>query len=58
MTVPIVACRALYKMCLDTAAYRREIISLIDDEENIFNRYAGVTFGSKEAAINEADNWE
>ena len=58
VTVPIVECRAPYKMILDTVAYRQEIINLIDDEENNFNRYAGVKFGSMEAANNEAGNWE
>ena len=58
VTVPIVECRAPYKAFLDTVAYRQEIINLIDDEENNFNRYAGVKFGSMEAANNEAGNWE
>lgn len=58
VTVPIVECRAPYKLVLDTVAYRQEIINLIDDEENNFNRYAGVKFGSMEAANNEAGNWE
>ena len=43
---------------LDTVAYRQEIINLIDDEENNFNRYPGVKFGSMEAGNNEAGNWE
>ena len=58
VTVPIVECRAPYKMFLDTVTYRQEVINLIDDEENNFNRYAGVKFGSMEAANNEAGNWE
>ena len=58
VTVPIVEGRAPYKLFLDTVAYRQEIINLIDDEENNFNRYAGVKFGSMEAANNEAGNWE
>ena len=58
VTVPIVECRAPYKMFLDTVAYRQEIINLIDDEENNFNRYAGVKFGSMESGNNEAGNWE
>ena len=58
VTVPIVECRAPDKLFLDTVAYRQEIINLIDDEENNFNRYAGVKFGSMEAANNEAGNWE
>lgn len=58
VVVPIVECRAPYKMFLDTVAYRQEIINLIDEEENIFNRYPGVKFGSMEAGNNEAGNWE
>ena len=57
-SIPIVECRAPYKMFLDTVAYRQEIINLIDDEENNFNRYPGVKFGSMEAGNNEAGNWE
>ena len=58
VVIPVVECRAPYKMFLDTVAYRQEVINLIDDEENNFNRYAGVKFGSMEAANNEAGNWE
>ena len=58
VVIPVVECRAPYKLFLDTVAYRQEIINLIDDEENNFNRYAGVKFGSMEAANNEAGNWE
>lgn len=58
VSVPIVECRAPYKMFLDTVKYRQEIINLVDDEENNFNRYAGVKFGSMENANNEAGNWE
>lgn len=58
VVIPVVECRAPYKAFLDTVAYRQEIINLIDDEENNFNRYAGVKFGSMEAANNEAGNWE
>ncbi len=45
-------------MFLDTTIYRQEIINLIDDDTNNFNRYPGVKFGSMEAANNEAGNWE
>lgn len=58
VTVPIVECRAPYKLFLDTVTYRQEIINLIDDEVNNFNRYPGVKFGSMESANNEAGNWE
>lgn len=58
VVIPIVECRAPYKMFLDTVAYRQEIINLIDDEVNNFNRYPGVKFGSMEAGNNEAGNWE
>lgn len=58
ITVPIVECRAPYKMFLDTIEFRQEIINQIDDDVNNFNRYPGVKFGSMEAANNEAGNWE
>ena len=58
VVVPVVECRAPYKMFLDTVTYRQEVINLIDDEENNFNRYPGVKFGSMEAGNNEAGNWE
>lgn len=58
VTVPIIEVRAPYKYFLDTVKYRQEIINLIDDEVNNFNRYAGVKFGSTESANNEAGNWE
>lgn len=58
VTVPIVECRAPYKMFLDTVEYRQDIINLIDDEVNNYNRYPGVKFGSMDAANNEAGNWE
>ena len=58
VVIPIVECRAPYKAFLDTVNYRQEIVNLIDDEVNNFNRYAGVKFGSMEAGNNEAGNWE
>ena len=58
VTVPIVECRAPYKMFLDTVAYRQEVINLIDEEQNNFNRYPGVKFGSMDSGNNEAGNWE
>ena len=58
MVVPVVECRIPYKAFLDTVEYRQEIINMIDNEVNNFNRYAGVKFGSMENANNEAGNWE
>ena len=56
--VPVVECRAPYKMYLDTIEYRQNIINLIDDRVNNFNAYAGLKFGSMEGSNNEAGNWE
>ena len=56
--VPVVECRAPYKMYLDTIEYRQNIINLIDDRVNNFNEYAGLKFGSMEGSNNEAGNWE
>ena len=58
VVIPVVECRAPYKIFLDTVAYRQEFINLVDDEVHNFNRYPGVKFGSMEAANNEAGNWE
>jgi len=58
VVIPVVECRAPYKAFLDTVTYKQDIINLIDDEVNNFNRYAGVKFGSMEAGNNEAGNWE
>lgn len=58
VVIPVVECRAPYKMFLDTVQYRQAIINLIDDEVNNYNRYPGVKFGSMETGNNEAGNWE
>ncbi len=58
VVIPVVECRIPYKMFLDTVRYRQEIINLIDDDVNNFNRYPGVKFGSMETGNNEAGNWE
>ena len=58
VVIPVVEVRAPYKMFLDTVAYRQEVINLIDDEQNNFNRYPGVKFGSMDSGNNEAGNWE
>ena len=56
--IPVVECRAPYKLYLDTVEYRQNIINLIDDRVNNFNAYAGLKFGSMEGSNNEAGNWE
>ena len=58
VVVPVVECRAPYKLYLDTVAYRQNVINLIDDCVNNFNAYAGLKFGSMEGSNNEAGNWE
>ena len=58
VVIPVVECRAPYKAFLDTVAYRQEVINLIDEEQNNFNRYPGVKFGSMDSGNNEAGNWD
>ena len=58
VVIPVVECRAPYKAFLDTVAYRQEVSNLIDEEQNNFNRYPGVKFGSMDSGNNEAGNWE
>lgn len=57
-TGPFIEVRAPYKLFLDTIKYRQEIINLIDEEVNGFDRYPGIKFGSMEEANNEVGNWE
>ena len=58
VVIPVVEGRAPYQAFLDTVAYRQEVINLIDEEQNNFNRYPGVKFGSMDSGNNEAGNWE
>ncbi|MFI3248342.1 MAG: hypothetical protein R3Y39_04360 [Rikenellaceae bacterium] len=58
IVIPVVECKAPYIYYLDTMAYRQEIINLIDNDVNNYNKYPGVKFGSMEGGNNEAGNWE
>ena len=58
VVIPVVECRAPYKAFLDTVKYRQEVINLIDNLKNNFNKYPGIMFGSMERGNNEAGNWE
>ncbi|MFI3259295.1 MAG: hypothetical protein R3Y16_04285 [Rikenellaceae bacterium] len=58
VVVPIVECKVPYIQYLDTVAYRQEIINLIDNDVNNYNKYPGIKFGSMEGGNNEAGNWE
>ncbi len=58
VVIPIVECRVLYTQYLDTVQYRQEIINLIDNDVNNYNKYPGIKFGSMEGGNNEAGNWE
>ena len=58
VVIPVVECRTPYIAFLDTVAYRQEVINLVDNMKNNFNRYPGIMFGSMEGGNNEAGNWE
>ena len=58
IVIPVVECRTPYIAFLDTVAYRQQVINLIDNMKNNFNRYPGIMFGSMERGNNEAGNWE
>ena len=58
VVIPVVECRTPYIAFLDTVAYRQQVINLIDNMKNNFNRYPGIMFGSMERGNNEAGNWE
>ena len=56
--VPVMECKAPYKLFLDTIKYRQELINLIDECKNIYNRYPGIKVGDLVQPNNEAGNWE
>ena len=56
--IPVVECRAPYKMYLDMVEFRQDIINLIDNDVHNLQRYPGIKFGSMETGNNEAGNWE
>ena len=58
VVIPVVECRTPYIAFLDTVVYRQEVINLVDNMKNNFNRYPGIMFGSMERGNNEAGNWE
>ena len=58
VVIPVVECRAPYTQFLDIVKYRQQVINLIDNMKNNFNRYPGIMFGSMERGNNEAGNWE
>lgn len=58
VVIPVVECRTPYIAFLDTVAYRQQVINLVDNMKNNFNRYPGIMFGSMERGNNEAGNWE
>ena len=58
VVIPVVECRTPYIAFLDTVAYRQQVINLIDNMKNNFNRYPGIMFGSMQRGNNEAGNWE
>ena len=58
VVIPVVECRTPYIAFLDTVAYRQQVINLVDNMKNNFNRYPGIMCGSMERGNNEAGNWE
>ncbi len=56
--VPVMVCKAPYKLFLDTVKYRQELINLVDECKNIYNKYPGIKVGDLEQPNNEAGNWE
>ena len=58
VVVPVMECKAPYKMFLDTVKYRQELINLIVENKNIYNKYPGVKVGDINQPNNEAGNWE
>ena len=58
VVIPVVECRTPYIAFLDTVRYRQQVINLVDNMKNNFNRYPGIKFGAMDRGNNEAGNWE
>ena len=58
VVIPVVECRTPYIAFLDTVKYRQQVINLVDNMKNNFNRYPGIKFGAMDRGNNEAGNWE
>ena len=58
VVIPVVECRAPYKVYLDTIKYRQEVANLIGNMKENFNKYPGIMFGAMDRGNNEAGNWE
>ena len=57
IVVPVVECKAPFKVFMDSVEYKQQLINYITEEKDVFNRYPGIMFGSMEGANNEAGNW-
>ncbi len=57
VVVPVFEAKAPYKTFLADLD-RQELVNLIDNAQNVFNKYPGITVGSIERTTNDAGNWE
>ena len=57
VAVPVFVARAPYKDFLSDLD-EQEVINLIDEAKNVYNKYPGIQVGSVERANNDAGNWE
>jgi hypothetical protein len=57
VVVPLFWARAPYKAFMYDLD-EQELINLIDNAQNVFNKYPGIEVGAIDRATNEAGNWE
>ena len=57
VVVPVFECKAPFKMFLGDLN-RQELINLIDETKNVYEKYPGIKVGALDAATNDAGNWE
>lgn len=55
--VPVFECKAPYKMFLADLDHQ-ELVNLIDECKNVYEKYPGLKVGAMDAATNDAGNWE
>ena len=57
VVVPVFEAKAPYKTFMHDLD-QQELINLIDNAKNVFNRYPGIAVGAIDRATNDAGNWE
>ena len=57
VVVPVFEAKAPYKFFLGDLDHQ-ELVNLVDEAKNVYNKYPGIKVGALDQATNDAGNWE